>query len=456
MTKILRLNEVTEPSEFIKIIRDKEIVIYEDIQGSQIFVRWTGQKFEIKPKSIRNETLNFVDLVTQKYYNPVFYYLHSLPDYVTDLLNPLWWFCFEYFPNDTQPANIKYEKIPKNNLILTCIVKGTRYKYDIDELTEYSKLFDVDLLPVIFKGVLSNKQLEAILLYLSTSDDDIEFIFGERNFAYFFYKLLNPLAINSFLMDEKNFNDNMEKIVIKIENADNYTFEILNPIYQKLSISNNTEYVEMYSLILLNFLEYCQLIDIKTNSKSLTKDELYVDVISDIFNGYIENMKNDIEKWELNIPAFFKKDKFKINVNLLKNKKTKEFIKSDGKIEYIFKCILGSFNKPRKKPIGIFTEQTVNLFNEFVNKLDKETNKLLKMNIDTELQKSDVKDFKDFFKIDYSTDAEGKIYPDVYKEFGGEDEGEDKKKKKKIGIGKKPMEDMEDLKGFVPKKEIIK
>ena len=141
-------------------------------------------------------------------------------------------------------------------------------------------------------------------------------------------------------------------------------------------------------------------------------------------------------------------------MNLLKNKITKEYIRSDSKIEYIFKCVLGSFNKTRKKAIGVFTDQTVDLFNAFVLKLDKEINKILKINVDSELQKSDVKDFKDFFKLDYSVDAEGRIYPDVYKEFGGEEEGGEKKKKKGMEeIGKKPVEEMPE---FNPKKEVIK
>jgi hypothetical protein len=40
------------------------------------------------------------------------------------------------------------------------------------------------------------------------------------------------------------------------------------------------------------------------------------------------------------------------------------------KIEYIFKVVLGSFIKKRKKPIGIFTENTVVLFNKFVDEID--------------------------------------------------------------------------------------
>ena len=104
MTKIARIiNDKVDAKEFSNILKDKQLLIYEDIQGSKIFCRYNGDKFTIKPKSLNNEPLNFVDLVVQKYYNQAFYFLHTLPNHVLDLLNNNWWFCFEYFP-DNQPA----------------------------------------------------------------------------------------------------------------------------------------------------------------------------------------------------------------------------------------------------------------------------------------------------------------------------------------------------------------
>ena len=131
MTKIFKLNSLEKGDDFINIISDKELLVYEDIQGSRIFVRFDGQKFIIKPKNLRNDTLNFIDLAIQKFYNQSYYYFNSLPQYVTDLLNPDLWFCFEYFP-DMDSANIQYEKVPKNNLIIVCIVKVNKYKYNCD------------------------------------------------------------------------------------------------------------------------------------------------------------------------------------------------------------------------------------------------------------------------------------------------------------------------------------
>lgn len=433
MTKLIKLNETHEKDEFLNKLKNKKLMIYEDVQGSRIFVKWNGDRFIIKPKSTRNEELNFVDLAVQKFYNLAYFYFHSLPDYVTNLLSKNWWFCFEYFP-DKQPAHIEYNRLPKNNMILSCIVKGSKYTYNLDELFEYAKLFDVEPIPVIFNGKLNNKQLEIINLFLNTSEDDLEYIFGEDNFAYFFYKILNPNKENSFLMDKGVFNDNLEKIMIKIDGNYKYTFELLNPMYQKMNLNNNTEFVQIYSLILVNFMEYCQLNGIEHyKPKNITKDKLYVDLICEIFNDYMNQVKDELIEWDFIIPSFFKDDKFKINYNLLRNKETVEHIKSNPKIEYIFKVILNSFNKFKKKPIGVFTEENIKIFNTLVEKIDIHLDQLLKINREYKLRKKDLLNFNDFFDLNYNIDTTGRIYIDDDK-FGDEEKADfDKKKKGKKG-----------------------
>lgn len=438
MTQIVKLNKSSE--NIIDLLNNKELLIYEDIQGAQVFARWTGQKFEIKPKSLNNEPLNFVDLAIQKFYGYIFSYLHTLPEYVTNLLSSTWWFCFEYFP-DLQPAHIEYKKMPKNKLILTCIVKGTKYKYNYNEIVEYSKLFNVDALPVIFRGKLNEKQLEIINLFLHTSENDLDYVFGEDNFAYFFYKILNPQLNNSFLMDD--FNENLEKIIIRINGNDEHSFEILNPSYEKMNMDNKTEYLETYTLILLNFLEFLQLVDFeKIKLKEITKDELYIELISAIFNNYADDIKKDLSEWIISIPDFFTEDKFRINTFLLKNEKTIELIKSNGKIEYIFKLILSSFNKKKKKPIGIFNEKTIELFNKEVDKISNYLEGVLKINREYMLRNNDLLNFKDYFNVKYSTDADQQIYPDIDRLISELPDGEEKKKSPKKGeisdFSKKP------------------
>jgi hypothetical protein len=444
MTKIKRLNEVEDPREFIKSLQDRNLLIYEDVQGSKLYVKWTGDEFIIKPKSLRNEPLNFLDLTLQKFYTQAHAYFLKLPLYVTDLINPNWWFLFEYFP-DNQPANIEYQKTPKNNLILTSIIKKGVYTYHYEELFEYANLLDVDLLPVIYKGTLSTKQLEIIELYLRTSEKDLDYVFGDKNFASFFYHLLNPVHKNSYLMEEDNFNENIEKLVIKIDELEDFSFEILNPLYSRLAKINHTDYTEVYSLILVNFLEFIQMINLNNlKSKYLTQNEMYIDLISQIFNQYMENISKDILVWDFDIPEFFKEDKFKINIDLLENEKTVNWIKKDPKIEYVFKCILGSFAKPKKKSIGVFTKQTLTLFNNWIENLQSMIERKLKINRDYAFQRSDVKNFKEFWDLKYNTDAAGDIYPDIYGQFMPEEDEDKKKKKKKEVLTKKPFKKPED------------
>jgi hypothetical protein len=434
MGKLVTLNGLNE-NDLLTGILSEEIVVLEDIQGSKIWVNWNGKEFVIKPKSLSNEPINLIDLAMQNYYNPAIKYFDSLDERVKSLLNKKWSFCFEFFP-DNQPANIQYDRTPKNNLVISAINKSGKYEFNIDELDEYSRLLDVDMIPVVFKGKLTETMKEAIKYFLNTSEDDLEYIFGEKSFSYFFYKILNPSLKNSFLMSGDDFQSNVEKLILRTI-KDDLSFELLNPLYTKLSQENNTDFVEIYTLILVNFLNFCQSLNIEEiKLKGERKDECYVYLISKLFNLYVGEVKEDLLNFDFIVPDFFDKEKFKINVELINNKLTKEYIQEDSKLEYIFKVLLGSLNKKKKKPIGIFTENTVRLFNKFVSDIDEYLEKYLKRMNEIELGRAGLLDFGDFFDIKYDTDAEGQVYPDVYTEF--EEGGEDSKKKKGKG-GKMPI-----------------
>ena len=428
MSKLMKLNEIQDES-ILNDIFNSELTIFEDIQGSKIYANWDGKNFTIKSKSLSSEPINMVDLAMQNYYNHAINYFNSLDNRVKGLINKKWWFCFEYFP-DNQPANIQYNRIPKNNLVLTSICKGNKFDYSFDELDEYARLFDVDVIPVIFKGKLDEKAIEAIKYFLNTSESDLEYVFGEKSFTYFFYKILNPQTQNSFLMDE-DFQKNLEKLLIRVDGKD-VSFEILNPLYKRISDANSTDFVEIYTLILVNFLNFCQSIDFdQIKIKGGKRDEAYIYLICKLFNMYLSEVKDDLINFEFTVPEFFDRDKFRINTELIPNKMTKQFISEDKKFEYIFKVILGSFNKKRKKPIGIFTEGTIRIFNHFVQKLQEKIDEFFNKKSEIELTRSGLLDFGDFFDIKYDKDAEENVYPSVWDEIHSSPE--EKKKGDKGG-----------------------
>ncbi len=423
----MNLSEI-ENEKFLDDVLNDELIVFEDIQGSKIYVNWNGESFVIKPKSLSSEPINIIDLAMQNYYNNALNYFNSLGDRVKNLLNKKWWFCFEYFP-DNQPANIVYNRIPKNHLVLISICKGNKFEYSIEELEEYGRLLETDVIPVIFKGKFNEETKQAIKYFLHTSEKDLEFVFGEKSFAYFFYKILNPNLIGSFLMGE-DFQPNLEKLILRSNNKE-ISFEILNPLYKKISESNSTEFVEIYTLILINFLNFCQSIDLNQIKLSGNKrEEAYLFLISKLFNIYLSEVKEDLLNFDFVVPEFFDKDKFRINYELIPNKLTKSYIKEDKKLEYCFKVILGSFNRKRKKPIGIFTESTINIFNQFVELIQKKIDEYFNKKSEIELTRSGLIDFGQFFDIKYDTDAEEKVYPDVYTELEKGGSSKDKKKSK--------------------------
>jgi hypothetical protein len=428
MSRLMKLNDIQD-EKFLNDLFNNEIIVFEDIQGSKIYVNWDGKDFTIRVKSISNDPINLIDMAMQNYYNHAIYFFNSIDDRVKGLLNKSWHFGFEYFP-DNQPANIEYSRIPKNNLVLTSICKNGKFNYTNDELEEYARLFDVDVIPVIFKGKLSEQKVEAIKYFLNTSEKDLEFVFGEKSFAYFFYKILNPQLQNSFLMDD-DFQKNLEKLILKIEGQDS-KFEILNPLYKRISDTNSTDFVEIYTLILVNFLNFCQSVDMKQlKIQGNKRDEIYIYLICKLYNSYLSDVKEDLLNFDFIVPEFFDKDKFRINVELIPNKMTKQFISENKKFEYIFKVILGSFNKKRKKPIGIFTENTIRIFNLFVQEIQDKIDLYFNKKSEIELTRNGLLDFGDFFDIKYDVDSEEQVYPDIYTEI---EKGKEKDKKGLKGI----------------------
>ena len=431
MSNLKTLNDI-ENNTLLNSMFNSEITVFEDVQGSKIWVNWNGESFTIKPKSINSEPINLIDLAMQNYYNPAIDYFNSLDLRVKSLLNRKWWFCFEYFP-DSQPANIEYDKLPKNGLVLTTINKNGKYEFMIDEIDEYSRLLNVDMIPVVFQGKLTERMVQAIKYFLNTSEEDLEYVFGEKSFAFFFYKILNPVSENSFLMSD-DFQKNLEKLIVKIDDK-NISFQLLNPLYKKMDKDNSTDFLEIYTLILINFLNFCQSLNLnEIKLKGERRDDVYIYLISKLYNFYVSEVKDDLINFDFIIPEFFDKEKFKINKELILNKTTKDYINQNSKLEYIFKIILGSFNKKKKKPIGIFTENTITLFNLFIESINMYIDSYLGKIHEVELTRAGLLDFDEFFDIKYDVDGDGEVYPDVFDEM---ERGTDDKKKKGKG-GKMP------------------
>ena len=80
MSKLITLNG--QDDKILDDIFSEDIVVYEDVQGSKIWVNWNGNSFVIKPKSISSEAINLIDLAMQNYYNPAINYFNTFDNRV--------------------------------------------------------------------------------------------------------------------------------------------------------------------------------------------------------------------------------------------------------------------------------------------------------------------------------------------------------------------------------------
>lgn len=433
MSKLIELTELN-CDNFLEILRESEITIYENIQGSKIFFRFNGTDVVLKNRSVKNQTINIVDLALQKFYNKAYSYLNEIDERAKKLCPDNWWFCCEYFP-DEQPSIIKYDNLPKNNLILTSIVKGDKHNFDLNEIYEYANLLGIEPLPILFHGKLSDSRIELLNYFLHTKPEDLEYIFGEdeTNFSKFFYKILSPNLENSVLMKNGKFEDNIDKLIIKTNNQE-LSFVLLNPLYTK-NDDKTGEHVDTYTILISDFLEFIQTVDIERRFiNGNNSDELYLDLMCNIFNSYIENRMNRILNFDFNVPPFFYKEKFKLNIDLVNNQKTKYYLKKSDKIEYLFKVILSSFRYRKNKPIGVLTNNTLNIFNQYVDTISSIIDRALRIEREEALSKHDLLDFNTFYNIKYPQDGEGKVYPDLYKNLEDEVYSNTKKKLVKKGV----------------------
>ncbi|TXG80915.1 MAG: hypothetical protein E6R13_07310 [Spirochaetes bacterium] len=418
-----------EPEKFIDLISNEEIIIYEDVQGSKIWVNYVNGNWILRPKSINQNPINLIDMAMQKYYKYAWAYLLSLPDEVTDLLRPNMYFCFEYFP-DNQPAHIKYERIPKNHLILTCICKyGKTYSYDVNELKTYAELFGVETLPMIYKGKLTDKQLKALTYFLYTNEKDTQIFFKDTNFAEFFYKLLNPFATQSYLKID-GFQQNLEKIVIRfVKSNKEYTLEILNPMYQKMQLKTDSEYSDVYSLLLFNFMQWLIGIDLdEIEIEGTTREIVYINLICKLFNMYIQKYERNIIDFIFVVPEFFNSDKFRINQALINNKTTLDYINKHSKIEYVFKIIMSNFQRQHKKEIGIINNIALEQLNNLSRKIQVKVEEQFNYNIKLNKYSYQLTNLNKYPNIKWEEDSKGYVYPEVDSLFPDND-GSDKKKK---------------------------
>jgi hypothetical protein len=398
--------------EFIDELFNNYVTINEKMDGSAfMFEREpdTG-KFTFYKRDQRNP-ITLIDRTLMKYYEKPIQYIESLPVHVVKEIPRGWRFGLEYFANNA-PVEIVYDEIPKNNLILSYVhkrdssgkIKGTIQEKE--SLDTWADLLGVERPPIIFQGYLSAEQKQQIIDFLQTPFEDLLQEYKTRSFVAFIIGVLNPELKKTAL----NFNleKPIEGIVFRFgdENSEKEPIlsKMVDPIFTEMAKTKAkkridekpSDFLGLTILDVMNFILENGVESFESNGK--TEDERYISIMSDVFSKFLDEYAYKYKGADFEEPEYLKKEDFRLNKSLISDKRVIDYLNQDESFESLFKLILNSFRKIKKRAGGIITTGIIDQFNDVVKSIEK---KVSVVQPQSEILESELPSFMDFKKLNF-------------------------------------------------------
>jgi len=364
-------------ADFVNQLFNQYVTINEKMDGSAFsFERGkdTG-KFKFYRRDQRNP-ITLVDRTLMKYYEKPIQYIESLPPHIIQKIPRGWRFGLEYFAN-TNPVEIVYDRLPKNHLILSYvhqlddsgkIVKTIQKKELLDE---WADLLGVERSPIIFQGKLDEDQKSQLLEFLNTPFKKLVERFSTQSFVRYIISTLNPSLAKSALNDD--LDREVEGIVFRFgdPNKENETVlaKMVDPIFTEIAKQKSSDqrerkpsdFLGITLLDVMNFILEKGLKNFEVDGD--TEDERYISFVSDVFAKFLDENKEKYKGTDFEEPSYLKKDEFRLNKNLISDRKVLKYVEEDESFESLYKLILNSFRKIKTRSSGIVTSGMIEQLN---------------------------------------------------------------------------------------------
>ena len=401
----------TEGREFLENLLNKEVVVTEKLNAATLSMQ-KKQTSEMdlnrkltfyKGTGVNKREITIADRVMTTFYSSGMTYLSNLSKLIIDRIPANWTFVFKYFPNH-QPSFINYSVLPKNNLVLCCIITSGGTKIDdCDDLKSWAEMFDVPYQEPIFKGHLSEYQKEKLRDYVEDGSNN------KDSFARFIITLLNP-SLKGSLYQNDGFESPIDGFVFKFISDDGITkpmtAKLIDPFMSALISKNKSKkgYNDNTDVLLSDFTIFMSNQDM--DSIVLTKKddgERYLELFYRLFNRYIKYKKSQLEDFDVDTNDIVKESidtDFGVDMDKISNETTKKLLKDNPEFKSIFKTLLGSFKTKKDdnyKSI-VMSPGVVRLFNGIVDKINckisscEETDNLSFASYLNTIRKKDIRD----------------------------------------------------------------
>lgn len=471
----------SEGQEFLDNLLNKEVIVNEKLNAATLsFQKKTTSETDLNRKltfykgsGVNKREITIADRVMTNFYSNGMTYLSNLSKIIIDKIPSNWTFVCKYFPNH-QPSFINYSVLPKNNLVLSCIITsgGTKIE-DVEDLRPWAEMFDIAYQEPVFRGYLTQYQKERLYDYLKSGST-------KESFARFIITLLNPNLTHSLYQND-GFDSPIDGFIFKFISDDGITkpvsAKLIDPYMTNIILKNksNKGFKDNTDVLLSDFAVFMAGQDMDSILlHSDDESQRYLELFYRLFNRYIKYKKSQLEDFDVDTNDIVKESidvDFDVNLGEISNETTKKLLKDNPEYKSIFKTLLGSFKakKPEDYKSLVMSPGVVRIFNDTIDKIqDKISSKVDSENLSfssymNTIHHKDINDFNanvipDTVQPQHNEEKES-TQALSFADFKKQDKKEEDEKKEQKSIKsiedmiKDLQKDMDKLRGSVKKQE---
>ena len=372
----------SEGQEFLDNLLNKEVVVNEKLNAATLsFQKKVKSEADLNRKltfykgsGVNKREITIADKVMTNFYSSGMTYLSNLSKIIIDKIPNNWTFVCKYFPSH-QPSFINYSVLPKNNLVLSCIITsgGTKIE-DAEDLRSWAEMFDIAYQEPVFRGYLSQYQKDRLNDYLKNGST-------KDSFARFIITLLNPNLTHSLFQND-GFDSPIDGFIFKFVSDDGVTkpvsAKLIDPYMTNIILKNksNKGFKDNTDVLLSDFAVFMTGQDMDSILlHSDDESQRYLELFYKLFNRYIKYKKSQLEDFDVDTNDIVKESinvDFDVDLNEISNETTKKLLKDNPEYKSIFKTLLGSFKakKPEDYKSLVMSPGVVRIFNEIIDKIN--------------------------------------------------------------------------------------
>ena len=346
--------------EFVDALMNNYVVVYEKKDCSVLSFMRCGEELKFF-KGNDKEEITPLNYALHNYFEEGINYIKRASSIFFREFPDKWLFKMNYKPSvNSDVAGVNPDGTD-DMLELSAIVSDSgNVMKEESMLSSWAERLCVGYVKPVFSGFLNEFQKSRLYAYIKEP-----VLSGDVTFSSYIMNILNPN--------------------VQADNADGYYFnfykngskkaialKLIDPMvsaFARKAKESNVKFSNTSELVLLNFTCWLKNVDLsKYKVEGNTDDERYLDLICKLFNDYIEA--------ESTIYSTYIKESYNaINLDRIKNEKTRELLSKHSQYQEPFQIIAGSFKSPKDtdyvNPTSLMNSEIVDSFNGEVERIMK-------------------------------------------------------------------------------------